>query len=357
LAGTGKVMTAWANEVNASGGLNGHPVKVIVKDDGGNPSTALQAAKELVEQDHVMAIVGESSTADASFASYVASKGVPVVGGFSAEAPFLSNPNFFPSAANLVALLFGTAKEAKDAGKTNLGVMYCAESPICAQLVPLMQGIGKIVGIKITPEKISATAPSYTAPCLSLKGSGVDALYVANNGAVVERVVAGCAQQGYKPLQAGQGPTLTPELLKSQALAGALAAGTSANPYDTSLPVIKRLQDAVNKSYPGFTNGSEFAYDVVFPWSGAMLFEAAAKAGKLGPASTPKDVMQALYGLKNETLGGLSGPLNFTPGKPAFTPCWFTAQIKGQQLASLNANKPTCLTAAQGKQLQAALAG
>src|SRR6516164_4865895 len=33
IANAGKVITAWANTVNASGGINGHPVKVYVKDD------------------------------------------------------------------------------------------------------------------------------------------------------------------------------------------------------------------------------------------------------------------------------------------------------------------------------------
>ena len=48
-------------------------------------------------------------------------------------------------------------------------------------------------------------------------------------------------------------------------------------------------------------------------------------------------------------------PLNFTPGKPAFIPCWFTEQVKGGKFTSLNGNKPTCLTAAQGAALAKAL--
>lgn len=356
LSGADEVIRAWADDVNRAGGLNGHPLKVVVKDDAGDPAKSLQAAKDLVENEHVMAIVGETSVADASFAEYVSKKGVPVVGGFSAEAPFLTEPNFFPSGSNLVALIFGTVKGAKDAGATNLGVMYCAESPLCAQLVPLAEGMGKIIGIDVTPLKVSSTAPNYTAPCLSFKKDGVDAMYVANNGAVVSRVIQGCAQQGFKPIQAAQGPTITRQLLKTPALEEALAAGTNANPYDKSLPVVKRMHDALEKSFPGFSDTEQFTYDVIFPWSGAMLFEAAVKAGKLSPKSTPDDVKAALYKLKNETLGGLSGPLTFAEGKPTFTPCWFTAQIKDQELVSLNENKPTCLSSQEGAQLQEALA-
>src|SRR5262245_492290 len=54
-----EVIQAWAKYTNANGGLNGHPVKVITADDGQNPAQALKAVKKLVEQDKVMAIVGQ----------------------------------------------------------------------------------------------------------------------------------------------------------------------------------------------------------------------------------------------------------------------------------------------------------
>jgi branched-chain amino acid transport system substrate-binding protein len=268
LGDTGKVEQAWASWTNAHGGINGHPVKVIVKDDGQSTSVALQSAKELVEQDHVMAI-SDYSLVGTAFAPYVTSKGIPVVGGATPQ-PSFANPNWFPSAAGLIPLLVGTAGEAK--GKKNLGVVYCAESPVCAQLVPLMQGIGKLFNLKVTPQKISGTAPNYTAPCLALKGAGVDALYIADNGPIVARVIADCHQQGYKPVNIGQASTTTNALLKNSA-------------FDSSL--------------------------------------------------------------KNETLGGVSPPLNFTPGKPAFTPCWYTGKVAGGTIVSTNGNKPTCLPAAQ----------
>jgi branched-chain amino acid transport system substrate-binding protein len=355
LGGGQKVIQAWADDVNASGGINGHPVKVIVKDDGESPTTTLQAAKELIEQDHVMALVGPTTTADSGYATYVAQKGVPVLGGASVEPAYLSNPDFFPAGGNLIGLIFGTIKVAKDAGKGNFGALYCAESPVCAQLIPIAQGMAKLIGIKVTPLKISSTSPNYTAPCLALKGDGVDALYVADNGAVIARVVANCAQQGYKPVNIGQSSTLTADLLKNPSFEGTLVAGSSANPYDTSLPTVKRMNDALNKYFPGFTTGSQFAYDAIYPWSGGILFEDAAKAGNLSPSSTPADVKKALYSLKNETAQGISGPITYTPGKPAFPLCWFNQQIKGGKLLSVNNNKPQCLTATQAAALAKAL--
>jgi branched-chain amino acid transport system substrate-binding protein len=351
LAAAGQINQSWANSVNAAGGLNGHPVKMIVMDDGQDPATALQDAKALVQQDHVMAVVGEASTADASFASYLASKGVPVVGGSSPEPTFLTNPDYFVSGSDLLGLVAGTIALPRRAGKRDLGIVYCAESPVCAQLVPLATGIGKLDGIKTTPDKISATAPNYTAPCLSQKQAGVDAVFIADNGPIVQRFVASCAQEGFRPTVVGQTSTSTPAWLSDANFNGTLLAAANANPYDTSLPTIKRMQNAVEQSFPGLVGSDEFTFDMVLPWSGDMLFEAAAKTGHLTPDSTPADVKKALYSLKNETLGGLTAPLTFTPGKSTITPCWFTERIESGEFDSLNADKPTCLTAPQAAAL------
>ena len=342
---------AWASWTNAHGGINGHPVKVIVKDDGQSTSVALQSAKELVEQDHVMTI-SDYSLVGTAYAPYLVSKGIPVIGGATPQ-PSFANPNWFPSAATLIPLLVGTAAEAK--GKTNLAAMYCAESPVCAQLIPLMVGIGKLFALKVTPQKISGTAPSYTAPCLAVKSAGADALYIADNGAIVARVLHDCKQQNYTPLSVGQASTTTNSLLKDPSFDGSLVAGTNANPYDPSLPAVKDFQDAMNQYDPGLLKSDGFSYDAFYAWTAGLLFQAAAKAGNLTPSSTPADLRKALYSLNNETLGGVAPPLTFTPGKPAFTPCWFTGKVSGGTLVSTANNKPTCLPAAQTAALLKAL--
>ena len=58
---------------------------MIVLDDGGNGTTSLQQAKQLVESDHVIAIVGELSLVDTVWANYVQQKGVPVIGDWDFE--------------------------------------------------------------------------------------------------------------------------------------------------------------------------------------------------------------------------------------------------------------------------------
>ena len=47
-------------EINAQGGINGHPLKIIVKDTAGEKSKTIMAVNKLILKDEVLAIVGPS---------------------------------------------------------------------------------------------------------------------------------------------------------------------------------------------------------------------------------------------------------------------------------------------------------
>jgi len=49
-------------QINAAGGIDGHPVEIIIEDNESNETKAVQAAKKLIEVDQVLAIVGPSTT-------------------------------------------------------------------------------------------------------------------------------------------------------------------------------------------------------------------------------------------------------------------------------------------------------
>ena len=50
--------------LNATGGLQGHKIKLIVKDSGGNPEKAVSFAKQLIEEEKVFAIIGPSTSGE-----------------------------------------------------------------------------------------------------------------------------------------------------------------------------------------------------------------------------------------------------------------------------------------------------
>jgi branched-chain amino acid transport system substrate-binding protein len=355
LSHAGDDIKAWASDVNAAGGINGHPVSVTVLDDGQNAATSLQDAKQLVSQ-RVMAIVGDASLQDGAWASYIAKQGIPVVGGLPIDAPFFTNPDFFPSGAVLPPVILGQVLQTKASGKDHMGVAYCVESPVCGQLVSLVKAAGAVAGgFQVTGQPISFTAPSYTAPCLKMKSAGVDNLFSAAVAPVVTRIADACAQQGYKPLEVNQATTAASSWLSDGNVNSALLIDSNAPWFDTSIPAIKQFSEALDRYAPGVRTSAQFNADDLSPWVGGKLFQAAAKAGSLTPTSTPADLAAALYKLKNETLGGLSGPLNYSKGKPAFPACYFVASVSSSRFTSPKGAQPICPSTSQVTQLATAL--
>jgi ABC-type branched-chain amino acid transport systems, periplasmic component len=49
-------------KINKNGGINGHPLKVIIEDDASDNTNAVKAANKLINQDYVCAIIGGSGT-------------------------------------------------------------------------------------------------------------------------------------------------------------------------------------------------------------------------------------------------------------------------------------------------------
>jgi branched-chain amino acid transport system substrate-binding protein len=79
---------AYFDRVNSQGGINGHPIEFITEDDGDTPEQAAVAAKRLVEEKNVLAMVGSGSIVDCTTnAKYYAEKGILDLAGVAACAP------------------------------------------------------------------------------------------------------------------------------------------------------------------------------------------------------------------------------------------------------------------------------
>jgi branched-chain amino acid transport system substrate-binding protein len=59
-----KTLEMLVEETNAAGGIEGHPVELIIKDSQGSPEKAISFAKQLIEEERVLAIVGPSTSGE-----------------------------------------------------------------------------------------------------------------------------------------------------------------------------------------------------------------------------------------------------------------------------------------------------
>ena len=147
-------LEAWASWVNAHGGVNGHPIKLIIKDNMNNEAQAVSLVKQLVQQDHVIAFVSnQDGSLNSGYASYLEQVKIPVLGGsvYTLE-PWDSSPVFFPQGMTAIPQLTAIVQSAKKQHYTKIGSLACSEASQCAEansfLKPLADKGGRHVRVR-----------------------------------------------------------------------------------------------------------------------------------------------------------------------------------------------------------------
>ena len=59
-----KTAEMFVEKINQAGGVNGHKIQLIVKDSGSKPENAISLAKQLIEEEKVLAIIGPSTSGE-----------------------------------------------------------------------------------------------------------------------------------------------------------------------------------------------------------------------------------------------------------------------------------------------------
>jgi branched-chain amino acid transport system substrate-binding protein len=331
-------LQAWVQWTNDHGGINGHPVKLVSKDDANNPATSLQAVKELVEQDHAVAILAPTAPGtDNAWAKYVEQKKVPVIGGIALEQVWLENPYMLSVNNTPVGYLTGQFGAAKSIG-SKLGVFTCAELAACKSGIPLFPNIAKSVGLQYAgTQLVSATATDYTAQCLAIKNAGADVVVPEVDGPTIVRIIKACNTQGYKPAIVVPSSDIDADVLANPAFNGTLGVTVSPLWFGDS-DLTKDWAQAYKALYPNeVLNGYS-----TLGWQAGVVF---ATALKNAPDTVTSDtVLQALYAQPaNSTFGGWTPPITFVKDKPTQTgACLWYTKIQDGKLVAPDGNKFSC---------------
>lgn len=325
--GTTDALKAWEKKTNADGGINGHKIKLIIKDDQGNAATAVTQVKQLIQQEHVVAIVGEDSYVDAAWAQIPEAAGVPVIGGGPYDPIMETNANFYPSGTTTLPAAYAGIQLAKSAG-TRAGILYCAEAPICQQSVSLFKAFGTPLGMKVAvAQSVSASSPNYTAQCQALIDAKVDVYSVNTSSQIARRIVNACYAQGLRARLVQPGGIVSADWLKDPASQKALTISFNAPYFDTTSSGVKEMLALLKANGLSVTPTG----GVIFAYAGAQLFAKVASTVKGNVTSSA--LKDGLYKLKGETLGGLTPPLTYTKGKPTSVLCYFGITVKDKNWA------------------------
>ncbi|HUZ08713.1 MAG TPA: ABC transporter substrate-binding protein [Acidimicrobiales bacterium] len=335
------VPKAWAAWTNSHGGINGHPVKIYQSQDNNDPGRAQADIQTLVNQDHVIALVGnDDTTVDGTYAGQLRQLGVPNIGGANFETVWETNPDYFATYATVSAKGYADVYVAHSIGAKSMAAAYCTEVPACLSDVQAQKQVAPKVRIKYTiGPSAPIQAPNYTAQCVVLGGLHAGVLYFSAGPAGIEQMSSDCKQQGLN--QEWVLPNPLPTELTSPGLEKKAIGQDLQLPYfsDYHFAAYKPYVTAMDKYAPGL--GLSQYPDAIRTWAALDVFKRAMLL-EAGKPLTPGTVKKGLYALKGFNDNGLLQHLTYVPNKPTVVKCFVEWGIKNGKFTLPNGAKYIC---------------
>jgi branched-chain amino acid transport system substrate-binding protein len=342
---------AWASWVNAHGGINGHPVKLIVEDNQGDQAQAVSMVKQLVQQDHVIAFVSnQDGSLNEGYASYLDQQKIPVVGGsvFTLQ-PWVSDPMFYPEGLTAIQDMTSLALSAREQGISEVGSLACSEAAQCAAANGLAKAVFDGAGMSdVYGGLVSSTATDYTASCIAAEQTGAKALILLVPTASEGQVIAGdCQRQNYTPSYIIPGEAIGAGYLATAAFNNAFTSAPTL-PWFSTAPAMSDFNAAMKEYAPSLNLNSRSVQEPLTAtdaWVSGLMFQQAVKLSGATGIPTSADILAGLKKFKDETLGGMAAGLTFTDPTNKTEGCFFTIKIVKQQFTLPNGATPACVPA------------
>lgn len=337
----------------------GYHIKFDVGDAASSPSGALAAAKRLVEQDHVFAVIAIS---DLTFgaAPYLASKGIPVIGGAVDATEWTTDRNMFS--------VFGypdyTKVETTDgqffklAGATDVGAIGYGAVPSAADSAKANQISVEAAGLKAgyLNAQFPLGSTNVGPDVLDMKNAGIDGLSVLLQQNTAFAMINDLRQQGVK-LKA---PLLADGYGHSLLSAGPGAIQSAQNVYFSLGFEPVEMHTAATQKFMNALKQAGFSGEPGLPeylaYMSVDAFVAGLKAA--GPNPTQASYINAMLGIRNYNGAGLYGghTVGFAMdqrgigGAGADGCLWFTL-FKGRSFTLVPHADPICGTVIPGKKV------
>ncbi|MDA8046119.1 MAG: ABC transporter substrate-binding protein [Actinomycetota bacterium] len=338
---------AAANTLAAQAGIH---LKFVQGDTQSSPSGALSAAKQMVEQDNVSAVVAVSALTFGA-ASYLTSKGIPVVGTAEDGPEWITSKNMFSAFGFLDQTKIGTTYGAlfKMLGVNTMGSLGYGISPSSAEAAKNAAASSKAEGVKVG--YLNANFPfgsTNVAPiALAMKNNGVEGFVASVDPNTGFALVTALRQVGadleVALLPTGYGGDL------DQAGPGALTTGqgvyfyTSFEPVEMHTAATDRMQAAMRTV--GVTSDPTYGEYAGYV-STALLVDA---LKTLGANPSTADLVTALNGVKGFDGAGLFGHHSFDLSNRPETArgvdgCIFVTKLEGKAFTLVPGADPICGT-------------
>jgi len=302
------------SEINDAGGVNGRKLELIAEDDAYEPMKTIAAAKKLVEQDKVAALLAVTGTApSAALLPFIKESKTPMLFPY-AFAHALTTPlnhDVFTTLPEVRVQMMVLANYIlKDLKQTKVAAIYQNDDFGQDAVAGLEErfGAAKVPLVKLPFDRGTT---NFSGVVAQAKAAGVEHIVflgIPKDAAIVMREANNL---GWKPQFYGHNALGDPQTFQ---LAGPLAEGAIAiavmEPLDSDKPAVKGFLAAQQKYKP---NTKPTTYSMHGYQSGKLFAEALKRSGgKLDEAS----IIGALESMKNYDTG-LMAPLSFSADQHA----------------------------------------
>ncbi|MEP6819791.1 MAG: ABC transporter substrate-binding protein [bacterium] len=304
-----------ADEINQAGGINGHPIDIVIEDDKGSPEEAAQAAANLIDRYKVVAIIGAGASGNSLAAAPKAqSARVPLI------APSSTNPAVTQVGDYIFRACFidGFQGEvmAKFAANTlkakRAAIMLDFNSPYSRGLTDFFEfSFTKLGGEIVAKQSYSQGDADYRGQLSVIKGANPDVIYIPGYYGDVAIIAKQARQVGLTMPLLGADGWDAPELweLGGDALNGAYISNhySAEDPSETIQKFVKAYRQRYGNLPPDAH--AALAYDAL-----RFLAEAIQRAGT---TEGPK-LRDALAETKN--FAGVTGIISMDKDRNAVKP-------------------------------------
>jgi len=298
------------NAVNAAGGINGRSLKLVSRDDGYEPEKAAAAAKALIDEDKVFALLGSVGTPTTLAAvPAINAAGIPLVGPFTgAQAlrePF--NRNIFHVRASYFDETERIVQHLSTVGITRIAVFYQNDSYGKAGLEGVTRALAKRKLKPAASVTVERNSVDVAAPLAEILKTAPEAVIQIS----AYKSCAALIKQARAKAYGGQ--FFNVSFVGSKALAeelGDAGAGVTISqvvpfPYTPSSAVVREYQQRMTE-----TGHKDFDFSSMEGFLAAKVFtEGLRRAG--GKTLTRESFMTALESMRDHNLGGFT--VNYTP--------------------------------------------
>lgn len=299
-------------QVNAKGGINGHPVKIIFEDNAAQPSKAAAQAKKLITQNKVnlLMVCGLSSTY-APVMQVAKRNKVPLLfaGGVCPRDvyPPQADPNQFCStsyAAKYDSRFALTFIKEESKGPVKLGLVAMS-IPVSRAEINYAEELSKTMGIEtVDKEAIPPPTPDYTPFATKIKNAGANWAFSWAPWVTQVRTFEALRKIGWKGKYLSYGHIMSEDELARIKDDGFYVFGTNAL-FSDNTQMHRKIKEASKRAkgifpYTRLTEG----------WIAAMVLEDI--LGRTSWPPTPDKVRAAMGGLSVDTRGLKGGPIVWT---------------------------------------------